>query len=148
MEDNLVDFNPDDLYDQFPRGDENGVGPAEGYNSWVQINDPELFTEDARNHPVVKEFLAAPFSVNYAQFKSSHRETEYFIHKPGKALGGGVEGIEGRVAGFPDSPEEQRLATLVVNHDIGLAWRITRSLVIEDGALAGQLIHKEGEHSH
>lgn len=147
MEDNLGDFNPDDLYDQFPRGDKNGFGPSEGYNSWVRINDPELFTEEARQHPVVKEFLAAPFSVNYAQFKSSYRETEYFIHKPSRALGGGVEGIEGRVEGFPDSPEEQRLATLVLNHEIGLAFRITRSLVIEDGAVAGQLIHKEGEHS-
>lgn len=147
MEDNLGDFNPEDLYDQFPRGYEHGFGPSEGYDSWLRINDPELFTDEAREHPVIKEFLAAPFSVNYAQFKSSYRETEYFIHKPGKAMSGNVEGIEGTVAGFPDSPEEQRIATLVVNHEFGLAWLITRSLVIEDGAVAGQLIHKEGERS-
>ncbi|MDP9243742.1 MAG: hypothetical protein M3O77_01505, partial [Chloroflexota bacterium] len=118
-----------------------------GYNEWVQVNDPGLFTEAARLNPVIQQFLAAPFSVNFAQFKSSYRESEYFIHKPSKAMAGEVEGIEGRVAGFPESPDKQRIATLVLNHEIGLAFRITRSLVVEDGAVAGQLIHKEGESS-
>lgn len=145
MEDRF-DVNEEEIYDEFPRGDEHGFGPEQGFNRWVQINNPDLFTDGAREDPVIQQFLAAPFSVNFAQFKSSYRETEYFIHKPSRALGGGVEGIEGRVDGFPDSPEEQRLATLVLNHEIGLAFRITRSLVIEDGAVAGQLIHKEGEH--
>jgi hypothetical protein len=147
MEDNLGDFNPEDLYDQYPRGDENEFGPEQGYNEWVQVNDPGLFTEAARLNPVIQQFLAAPFSVNFAQFKSSYRESEYFIHKPARAMAGQVEGIEGRVAGFPESPDKQRIATLVVNHEIGLAFRITRALVVEDGAIAGQLIHKEGENS-
>jgi hypothetical protein len=149
MEDQY-DVNEDDIYDQFPRGDEHGFGPAQGFNRWVQINDPALFTETAREDPVIKEFLAAPFSVNYAQFKSSYRETEYFLHKPHRAMVSDehpdhVEGIEGGVANFPDSRGQQRIATLVVNHELTLAKYITRSLTIEDGHLAGQMIHKEEE---
>ncbi|MDQ2940608.1 MAG: hypothetical protein M3R05_00305 [Chloroflexota bacterium] len=139
------EFDEDKLYDQFPRGDEYRVGPDQGFNSWVKINDPNLFTEAARERPEIKEFLAAPFSVNYAQFKSSFRETEYFIHKPHRAMGGKVEGIKGTVEGFPDEPDKQRIATLVVNHELTLARHITRSLTIEDGHLAGQMIHKEPE---
>jgi len=149
MEDQF-DVNEDDIYDQFPRGDEHGFGPTRGFNRWVQINDPELFTETAREDPVIKEFLAAPFSVNYAQFKSSYRETEYFLHKPHRAMVSEehedhVEGIEGSVANFPESREQQHIATLVVNHELTLAKYITRSLTVEDGHLAGQMIHKEEE---
>jgi hypothetical protein len=133
-------FNEEDLYDQFPRGDEYGVGPDEGFNTWVRINDEGLFTEDALRNPAIRAFIDAPFSVNYAQFKSSYRETEYFLHKPHKAMSGQVEGIEGRVADFPAEP---RISTLVMNHERSLAWRITRSLTVEDGSAAGQLIHKE-----
>jgi hypothetical protein len=139
------DFNEDRLYDQFPHGDEYGVGPEQGYNTWVKINDRSLFTEDAQRNAVINEFLEAPFSVNFAQFKSSHRETEYLIHKPHRAMGGQVEGIAGRVDKFPEEPDQQRIATLVVNHELTLAKYITRSLTIEDGKLAGQMIHKEPE---
>jgi hypothetical protein len=150
MEDNLGEFNPEDLYDQFPRGDLDEVGPEQGYDSWVWINNPDLFTETAREDPVIKEFLAAPFTVNYAQFKSSHRETEYFIHKPHRAMAAEghpdhVDGIEGGVRGFPEAREEQHVATLIVNHELTLARHITRSLTIEDGKVAGQMIHKEEE---
>jgi len=137
-------FNEDDLYDQFPRGADEGYGPADGFNSWVRINDPSLFTEDARSNPVVQAFLDAPFSVNYAQFKSSHRESEYFVHKPARAMTGDVEGIEGKVDGMPPEP---KISTLVLNHERSLAIHITRSLVIEDGAQAGQVIYKEGNGS-
>jgi hypothetical protein len=133
-------FNEEDLYDQFPRGAEYGVGPDEGFNTWVRINDEGLFTEDALRNPAIRAFVDAPFSVNYAQFKSSYRETEYFLHKPHKAMSGQVEGIEGSVAAFPPEP---RISTLVMNHERSLAWRITRSLTVEDGSAAGQLIHKE-----
>lgn len=139
------DFDEEALYDQFPRGADHGFGPAEGFNSWVRLNDPGLFTEDALKNPVIQAFLDAPFSVNYAQFKSSHRESEYFLHKPHKAMDGQVNGIEGRVAGFPK--ENPRIATLVLNHERTLARFITRSLTIEDGAAAGQMIHKEAEGS-
>lgn len=133
-------FNEEDLYDEFPRGAENGFGPDEGFNTWVHINDEGLFTEEALSNPAVRAFVDAPFSVNYAQFKSSYRETEYFIHKPHKAMSGQVEGIEGTVVDFPPDP---RISTLVMNHERALAWRITRSLTIEDGSAAAQLIHKE-----
>jgi hypothetical protein len=139
------DFNEDRLYDQFPRGDEFRTGPEEGYNTWVKINDRSLFTEDAQRNAVINEFLEAPFSVNFAQFKSSHRETEYLIHKPHRAMGGQVEGIKGRVDKFPEDPAKQRIATLVVNHELTLAKYITRSLTIEDGTVAGQMMHKQPE---
>jgi hypothetical protein len=144
QQDEDPEFNPEELYDQFPNGADNGFGPDEGFNSWVQINDPNLFTEAARNDPVIKAFLDAPFTVNYAQFKSSYRESEYFIHKPHKAMTGQVDGIHGSVQNMPAEP---KISTLVLNHERTLAFRITRSLVVEDGAQAGQLIHKEGNGS-
>lgn len=135
-----TDFDPRDLYDQFPRGTEEGVGPEQGFNRWVRINDERLFTEEARSDPVIEQFLRAPFSVSYAQFKSSVREAEYFIHLPVDAMTGKVEGIEGRVENMPDDP---RIGTLVINHHNSLARMITRSMVIEDGQDAGQIIHKQ-----
>jgi hypothetical protein len=144
------DLDPNELYDQFPRGDEHGFGPAEGYNAWVRLNDPALFTEEARRDPVIDAFLNAPYSVNFGRFKSSHRETEYLIHKPADAMTGRVEGIQGRVDGMPvpdvDAlPGEPNIATLIINHERSLAKRITHSIVVEDGKLAGQLIYKETE---
>jgi hypothetical protein len=133
-------FNEEDLYDQFPLGAEHDFGPDQGFNTWVRVNDEALFTEEALSNPAVRAFVDAPFSVNYAQFKSSYRETEYFIHKPHKAMSGQVDGIEGSVAGLPEEP---RISTLVVNHERSLAWQITRAMVVEDGAVAGQIIHKE-----
>lgn len=135
------EFNPDDLYDQFPDGASAGFGPAQGFNRFVRLNDPTLFTEEAREDPVVREFLAAPFSVTYVQFKSSHREAEYFVHKPHRVMGGDLQGVEGAVDGFPaDSPH---IGTYVINHDRTLARAIMRALIVEDGAQAGQIIHKE-----
>jgi hypothetical protein len=134
----------DALYDQFPSGAENGYGPNEGFNRWVRLNDASLFTEEAKSDPVIHEFLNAPLTVNYAQFKSSMRETEYFIHQPVRSMTGNVDGIEG---GIENMPAEPRISTLVVNHERSLAYHITRSLVVEDGLQAGQLIHKEGDPS-
>ncbi|HUG48353.1 MAG TPA: hypothetical protein VMP67_08070 [Candidatus Limnocylindria bacterium] len=133
-------FDPRELYDQFPAGAEEGFGPEEGFNRWVRINDERLFTEEARRDPVVHAFLEAPFTVNYAQFKSSVRESEYFIHLPVEAMTGRVDGIEGRVENMP---QDTKMATLVMNHHNSLAKLITRSMVIEDGQDAGQLIHKQ-----
>jgi hypothetical protein len=134
-------FNPEDIYDQFPSGADAGFGPDEGFNRFVRLNDESLFTEEARADPVIAEFLAAPFSVTYVQFKSSYRESEYFIHKPHLAMSGQVDGIVGSVDDFP--AHKPHIGTYVINHDRTLAWRVTRSLIIEDGAQAGQIIHKE-----
>jgi hypothetical protein len=139
------DFDPEKLYDQFPSSAEDGVGPDEGFCRWVQINDPRWFNGDALKDPVIQAFLEAPFSVNYAQFKSSHRETEYFLHKPYDAMTGRVDGIEGRVENMPDPDGNPKISTLVINHERTLAMRITRSVVVEDGAEAAQVIHKEGD---
>ena len=133
------EFDEDAKYDEFPPGAEQGFGPEQGYNRWVRLNDERWFTEEARSDPVIRQFLNAPVSVNDAQFKSSHREAEYFVHKPDRAMRGEVEGIEGTVDLMPATP---RIATLVINHERTLAKRITRSITIEDGELAGQLIHK------
>ena len=137
------DFSPDDLYDQFPDGASNGYGPDDGYNTIIRLNDPELFTDEARRNPVISEFLSAPFSVSYVQLKSSTREAEWYIHKPHLAMAGEVEGIVGTVDGFPET--QRHIGTYVINHDATLARSIMRALVIEDGAQAGQMIHKEPE---
>jgi hypothetical protein len=134
---NAPGFDPDKLYDQFPPGPE----PDQGFARWVRVNDPALFTDEALKDPSVRAFVEAPFTVNYAQFESSTREAEYFIHKPVRAMSGGVEGIEGTVAGLPSG--EPRIATLVLNHERSLAIHIHRSITIEDGHVAGQMIHKE-----
>ena len=150
MSDQDPEFNENDLYDQFPSGASEGFGPAEGFNTWVRINDASLFTQAALEIPAVRAFVDAPIVVTYAQFKSSHRESEYFIHKPVQAMTGGVEGIEGGVLGLAEV--EPRIATLVINHERTLARHITRSLIITDatdsvgaGGTAGQILHKEPE---
>ena len=137
------DFNENDLYDQFPSGADDGTGPAEGFNSWVRINDASLFTDVALQDAVIRAFVEAPISVTYAQFKSSHRESEYFIHKPHLAMTSQVPGIEGRVRHI--SRSRPRIATLVFNHERTLAKYITRTVVISDGGTAGQIIHKQPE---
>jgi len=143
------EFNENDLYEQFPAGASDGNGPLEGFNTWVQLNDKSLFTPEALEIPAVRAFVEAPIVVTYAQFKSSHRESEYFVHKPVVAMTGGVDGIGGSVTGLANDP---RIATLVINHERTLARHIIRSLVITDaggsagaGGTAGQIIHKEPE---
>ncbi|MGH2427816.1 MAG: hypothetical protein ACRDGV_02845 [Candidatus Limnocylindria bacterium] len=129
------------MYEQFPSGESAGYGRAKGFNTFVRLNDRKLFTDEALKDPAVRAFLRAPFSVTYAQFKSSHREAEYFIHKPHLAMTGQVNDIEGRVRRMPR--ENAKIATLVINHEATLAKHIMRSLIIEDGAAAGQMIHKQ-----
>jgi hypothetical protein len=53
-DDQSDDFDPDELYDAFPSSDEQGFGRDQGFNTWIQLNDPELFTEEARHHPVIR----------------------------------------------------------------------------------------------
>lgn len=137
------DFNPDELYDQFPDGASNGFGPDQGFNRFVRLNDESLFTDVAREDPVIREFLDAPFSVTYAQFKSSTREAEYFVHKPGSAMAGEVSGIEGAVDLLPPQAHQRHIGTYVINHDRTLARLIIRAMIIEDGDQAGQIIHKQ-----
>jgi hypothetical protein len=139
------ELNHDEMYDRYPSSAEYGFGPDQGFNRWVQINDERLFTSEALDNPVIRAFVEAPFSVNYAQFKSSSRESEHFIHKPHLAMTGRIAGIEGRVARMPN--DKPRIQTLVMNHENTLSRLITRSMVVEDGAAAAQVIHKQGDGS-
>lgn len=137
------EFNEDDLYDRFPAGAEDGFGPAQGFNRWTRINDESLFTAEALKDPSIRAFVDAPLTVTFAQFKSSHRESEYFVHKPHLAMTGRVEGIEGTVEGISSEDPRTPIATLVINHERTLAYHITRSIVISDSGTAGQVIHKQ-----
>lgn len=141
MEGEKNGFDEDEIYEQFPLGADQGFGPDRGFAKWVRINDEAHFTEEALRDPAIRAFVDAPFSVSFAQFKSSHRESEYFIHKPHRAMTGDVRWIDGTVDRFPE--HDPRIPTLVINHERSLAKRITRSLVIADGSTAGQIIHKE-----
>ena len=137
-------FNEDDLYDLFPAGESDGSGHEQGFNSWQKVNDASLFTEEALRRPAVREFIEAPFDVTFGQFKSSHRETEYFIHKPHLAMTGQVDGIDGFVGHV--TGDDQHITTLVINHEHTLARFITRSIVVSDAnGTIGQIIHKQPE---
>src|SRR5688572_19353799 len=86
--DDAGEFNEEEAYDQFP------PGPGGGYARGKKLNDPELFTKEAKEDPTIQEFLAAPFEVTYVQFKSSTRESEWALHKPHLAYTGQVKGID------------------------------------------------------
>ena len=136
------EFNPEDKYDEFPPGSKLGFGPSEGYNTFVQLNDRKLFNARALKNPVIRAFLEAPISVTYAQFKSSTREAEWFIHKPHLAMPGALraKGIRGKVAKVP--AEGAHIQTYVMNHDRTLALRPMRTLVVSDGTETGQVLYK------
>lgn len=133
----------DQLYDRFPSGAEKGFGPHEGFDTWVRVNDPSLFTEEALKNPAIQAFISAPFNVTYAQFKSSHSESEYFVHKPNRAMTGRAPGIVGVVDGISGDDPRTPIATLILNHEQTLAVHITRSIVVSGSGQAGQLIIKE-----
>lgn len=134
--------NEDELYDQFPRGDEHDFGPDQGYNVYRRLNDPDLFTEEARQDPVVRAFLEAPFSFSFGMFKSSTRESEWALHKPNRTLAGEIEGIDSQVDNFPGS-DAARIGTFVINHDRTLAAKKLFVMTAEDGAQCGQMIYKQ-----
>lgn len=137
-------FNPDEMYEAYPHGADVGFGPEQGFNEFKLLNDPDLFTDDAKRNPVIQAFLAAPISVTYAQFKSSTREAEWFIHKPHLAMAGELSkrGIVGQVDKFPSSDGHPHIGTYVINHEETLALRPVRALIVEDGRQAGVMIYK------
>lgn len=143
---------PDDHYDEYPEYEDlpddqksDDDGPIDSFNAYRRLNDPNLFTDEARADPVVAAFLEAPFSVTFAKFKSSTRQSEWAIHKPHLAMAGQVEGIEGRVDGFPENPEDARIGTFIVNHENTLGVRKLFVIVLEDGLQCGQMIYKQGD---
>ncbi len=142
MESGERQFNEDELYEQFPHGDRDGFGTSQGFNRWVRINDERLFTPEALEIPAIRAFVDAPFAVSYAQFKSSHRETEFFLHKPHLAMSGQVSGIEGTVEGVSERGDTA-IATLVLNHHRSLAYHILRTIAVSTDDMAGQITVKE-----
>ncbi len=140
-------FNEDDLYDAFPDGASRGYGQADGFNAYATLNDASLFTAEALENPVVQAFINAPFGVSFAQFKSSTRESEWALHKPHLAMAGKLadKGIGGRVDRFPEDHAD--VGTYIINHDRTMARWKWFSLVIEDGAMAGQMIYKQEDTS-
>ena len=144
------EFNEDDLYDQFPSGADRGFGHDQGYNEYRKINDrslfrPELLEPDSGEYDaVLAEFVASGdrFSVPFAQFKSSTRESEWALHKPHLTMDGGVPGIRGRVDKYP-GPDTAHISTFFMNHHRTMARWKQSVILVEDGAQAGQLVYKE-----
>jgi len=146
-----------DLYDRFPQGKDlpgDRAGTAEGYNTYVRINDASLFREEAlRDDPALRAFVATgdEISISYALFKSSTRESEWAIHKPGRTLAADEQKAAGRlpedldiersVKRYP-GPAEANIGTFVINHDDTLARWKQSVIVMENGARAGQMIYK------
>ena len=147
------DFNEDDLYDQFPSGADRGFGPEQGFNTYLKLNDPKHFKpelldpENPAYDVVLAEFVASGdrFSVSFAQFKSSTRESEWALHKPNLTMTGEVSGIVGRVDKYP-GPDLAHISTFFINHDRTMARWKQSVILIEDGAQAGQLVYKEEKH--
>jgi hypothetical protein len=151
------EFDPNELYDQFPRGEEQGHGTGAGYNTYIQINSREWFREEAlREHPALEAFVRTgdEISISFAQFKSSTRESEYAIHKPHLTMASEEDraaaglatdlDIRGDVRRYP-GPAEARIGTFVINHQETLARWKQSVIVMEDGAQAGQMIYKHPE---
>jgi hypothetical protein len=147
---NESEFNPNAAYNAFPTNTDRGL------NRIVRINDRNLFTSEALEDPllgpVLEEFLEAPFIVYYAQFKSSSRQAEWFLHKPRIALDPhrspqvGIEFADGLAR---DMPPLDRLQTLVMDHQKTLAHHSIRTMgIIETQSDAAQIIHKEEPNAH
>jgi hypothetical protein len=138
------DFDPRELYDQFPSGADNEDEPPPPPSGWVWVNNPDLFTDEAKEDPLIGAFLSAPFAVSMGLFKSSTREAELAVHMPHIAMAGDEDGgIRGRVERFPENPDDVQISTLILNHERTLAVRKLFAIVVEDGARAGQMIYKQ-----
>ena len=150
-----------ELYDQFPQGrdlpGEERAGTEEGFNTYVRLNDPELFRPEALEaDPALRAFANSgeEISISYAQFKSSTRESEWALHKPGRTMAADTQkgpGPGGRLPADLDikrsverypGPAEANIATFVINHDNTLARWKQSIVVMENGARAGQMIYK------
>ncbi|MEA2650367.1 MAG: hypothetical protein QOI85_88 [Chloroflexota bacterium] len=150
-----------EIYDQFPRGadlpGDDRASSEEGYNTYFRLNDASLFRQEALDeHPVLRAFVDTgdSISISFAMFKSSTRESEWALHKPGRTMdadnrkGPGSGGrlpadidIQGSVERYP-GPALANIATFVINHDNTLARWKQSVVVMEDGARAGQMIYK------
>jgi len=141
-----------DLYQLFPEGSDDGHGSDDGFNTYVTLNDPSLFTEEALRNPAINAFANSgnEISISFAQFKSSTRESEWSLHKPHLTMNAergrehglppGLD-IKGSVAKYP-GPEHAHIATFIVNHELSMARWKQSVILVEDGKQAGQMIYK------
>lgn len=148
------EFPENDLYDRFPEGREKGYGTDEGFNTYVKLNDRELFRPEAlEGSAALREFVNSDqtISVYWAQTKSSTRESEWMLHKPHLTMdaerqkrSGGLPAdldLDGAVDRYP-GPQHAHIATFVINHEMTLARWKQSVILIEDGKQAGQMIYK------
>ena len=149
-------YPENDLYNQFPSGAESEYGTAQGFNTHLKLNDPDLFDAEQREHnEALKRFLETDeeISISFVAFKSSTRESEWAIHKPhltfdkeaatGRPDAAGLEetDIAGKIDKYP-GPDHAHISTFVINHDLTLARLKQSIIVMENGAQAGQMIYK------
>jgi hypothetical protein len=150
-------FDPERAYrDHFlgrPGGPPDDHGQAEGFDTWLWINDPSLFNtpSDPVKAAALEAFLDRdnPDRVMYyfAQFKSSHVSSELFIHSPRDAMTGNVPEVN--VDAFDRSERAvERVQTLIMNHDATLAHHSIKTMAAVDRkGDAGLLVYKEEKDS-
>lgn len=154
MSTNGEPFDENELYQQFPEGREGGYGTEHGFNTYVRLNDPSLFDPAAlERSPALRAFAESgdAFSISFAQFKSSTRESEWSLHKPNLTLDAVQQrrkgvlparlDIDGAVEKYP-GPDLARISTFIINHDRTMARWKQSVILVEDGAQAAQMIYK------
>jgi hypothetical protein len=150
------DYFENELYNQFPSGADVDAGTAQGYNTYLKLNDENLFDSGQREtNKELMRFLETneEISIYFVAWKSSTRESEWALHKPhltmnteaasGRAEAAGLEqtDINGSVDRYP-GPDDARISTFVINHDATLARYKQSVIVMENGQQAGQMIYK------
>jgi hypothetical protein len=143
-------FDPAQKYKEFPgargRKPADPHGSSEGFDTWLWLNNRELFRDDQMT-PALQAFCEAAdvgIRVYYAQFKSSHVSSEFFIHSPQDAMTPGeVDEID--ASAFQRSGQQvRRVQTLIMHHEATLAHHNTRTMaVVDDSGDAGLLVYKE-----
>lgn len=143
------EFDPAAKYREFQEDDDHG--PSAGFDTWVWINNPDLFKDpttvldDPQMSAALQAFIdAGRNTVRYyfAQFKSSHVAAEFFIHSPIDAMTDGVV-PEVNARALKDEQVE-RVHTLVMNHEATLAHHSIKTMAAVNGkGGAGVVVTKE-----
>lgn len=143
--DDDYDFDPGDLYNEFPSAADHGYANPETFGQIVRLNDASLFTEDALNDPVIRAFVDAPFSVDWVEYGSSTPESEWALHKPHLARAGKVPGIVRRGVEPSDDEHPEHIATFFINHHRTMARWKQSIITMSDGTDSGQMAWKQEE---
>ncbi len=144
-------FDPAATYREY-RSDA-GHGRDAGFDTWVWINDPDLIkigeNVAGNKRRALEEFLYGGINYYFAQFKSSHVGSEFFIHSPVDAMTHeAVDEIDASDIERSGRPEIKRVQTLVMNHDVTLAHHSIKTMAaVDDDGDAGLLVYKEEDSS-